>query len=337
LLLERSKDMTRNTAWLAAILVAPLACLLVPASAWAQYEASHYRDYHSWDYRDYYPQWGLAVEAPGINTPDYTEGCPIETPDGLSLMIASTRLGNPQVGLGLGGLDIWSADRATTDAPWNEPRNLGAPVNSSAADFCPSPAYGRYLLFVSDRGGDGACGAGDIYVSRQSPAPSAGWSDPVRLRCAPEGPNTVAGEFSPSVVETPHGTFLFYSSTVTGDSDIYMSRLGKDGQFGPGRPVERLNTEYDDFMPNVRADRRGGYEIVFNSNRPTWGRYGQYQAFGGQDIYTSRIRSLYDSWARPRNLGPNVNTSGGETRATLSGDGKRLNFGRDGDIYTSMR
>jgi hypothetical protein len=39
----------------------------------------------------------------------------------------------------------------------------------------------------------------------------------------------------------------------------------------------------------------------------------------------------------PVNLGANVNTDASETSATLSGDGKRLHFGRNGDIYISER
>ena len=36
-------------------------------------------------------------------------------------------------------------------------------------------------------------------------------------------------------------------------------------------------------------------------------------------------------------VGAAVNTSGVEQRATLSHDGKRLYFGRDGDIFVSER
>ena|SRR5215211_1960863 len=39
------------------------------------------------------------------------DGCPIESPDGLSLYIASNRPG------GLGGIDIWVARRASRAAP----------------------------------------------------------------------------------------------------------------------------------------------------------------------------------------------------------------------------
>jgi hypothetical protein len=37
------------------------------------------------------------------------------------------------------------------------------------------------------------------------------------------------------------------------------------------------------------------------------------------------------------NAGSNVNTAAAETRASLSGDGERLHFGRLGDIYVSTR
>ena len=207
------------------------------------------------------------------------------------------------------------------------------PVNSDANDFCPLPAFGRSLLFVSERAVDGACGSGDIYYSPQSPA--GGWSEPINLGCAPFGPNTPGPERSPSIVETRRGTFLFYSTNGgSGDNDIYVSRLGPLG-FGPGHVVADLSSDYEDFMPNVRVTAHG-FEIVFNSNRPTWGPQGN-NAFGGQDVYTSRAQVVTGHWSVPVNLGPNVNTPADETRATLSADGKRLHFGRSGDIYVSHR
>jgi hypothetical protein len=277
------------------------------------------------------PEWSKAVAVTEVNSP-VADGCPIESPDGLSLLLASNRPGT------LGGNDVWAADRDSLTSPWHEPRNLGAPINSSAADFCPTPVYGRSLLFVSERAGDGTgptpCGGGDIYLSRQSPA--GGWSAPTMLKCAPEGPNFPGGERSPSLVQTYFGTFLFYSSTgAGGDSDIYVSRMGRDGNFGPGKVVEELSTEFEDIMPNVRERDDGSFEIVFSSNRPTWGR-GQ-AAFGAQDVYTSRSWWPTGSWSAPRNLGEAVNTAGVEQRATLSHDGKRMYFGRDGDIYLSTR
>ena len=269
-----------------------------------------------------------------VNSPA-ADGCPIESPDGLSLFIASARPGGVP---GNVGNDIWVADRESLTSPWQPPKNLGEPVNSVAADFCPTPVYGRSLFFVSERldnGTDSApCGGGDMYLSRQSPA--GGWSQPVMLECAPNGPNFTGPERSPSLVETWFGSFLFYSSNGgSGDQDIYMSRLGPDGKFGPGRVVKELSTDFEDIMPNVRARDDGTFEIVFSSDRPTWGR-GQ-AAKGKQDVYISYAWWPSTQWSAPRNLGDAVNTAGVEQRSTLSADGKRLYFGRDGDIYVSQR
>jgi len=272
--------------------------------------------------------WNLAVPEVAVNTGS-AEGCPIETPDGRSLIIASNRRG-------LSGNDIWAADRSSIDAPFGEPRRIEGPISlDTSAEFCPFPTAGRVLFFVSTRAG--ACGGsgGDIYYARQSPV--GDWSDPVNLGCAPNGPNTDDTEFSPSLVETWYGTFLFFSTAAsTGDQNIYVSVLGSDGTFGPGRIVSSLSSPAADFMPNVRPRDHGGFEVVFNSNRETWGRNNA-PAFGGQDVYTATAWRLPDAWTTPTNVGPNVNTAGNETRATLSGDGERLHFGRDGDIYVSER
>jgi hypothetical protein len=90
--------------------------------------------------------------------------------------------------------------------------------------------------------------------------------------------------------------------------------------------VAELSTDFEDFMPNVS---RNGLEIVLNSNRPG--------GYGLQDVYTAHRTSTSDPWSTPVNVGPNVNTAGSETRSSLSGDGTRLHFGRDGDIYVSTR
>ena len=90
------------------------------------------------------------------------DGCPIESPDGLSLYIASNRSG------GLGGIDIWVARRASRAAPWGAPMNVGAPVNSAANDFCPTPIAGGGLFFVSTRAGFcGSVANADIYFTRR--------------------------------------------------------------------------------------------------------------------------------------------------------------------------
>ena len=75
--------------------------------------------------------WALAVNAeslPGTSTELNTtsnDGCPIESPDGLSLYTATNRPG------GLGGIDIWAAHRSSTDGAFGAPALLPFPINSS--------------------------------------------------------------------------------------------------------------------------------------------------------------------------------------------------------------
>jgi hypothetical protein len=283
----------------------------------------------SFNANEFWSEWSSATPVAEVNSPS-PDGCPIESRDGLSLYIASMRPGT------LGGNDIWAADRAGKGQPFGPPKHLDAPVNSPASDFCPTPIQGSYLLFVSERPGEETCGSGpglgDIYIVRRNAA--SGWGEPTHLGCAEDGtgPNTAGAEFSPSLVTTADGTYLYFSSTVSGNHDIYKSRQGHDGRFGPPEPITELNTEHDDRMPNVSAD---GLEIVFSSTRPIDAR--GVNSHGGFDVFVSRRNSPRQKWSAPVNPGENVNTPGSETRATISWDGRRLYFGRDGDIYSSSR
>ena len=254
-------------------------------------------------------------------------GCPIESRDGKSLYMASPRSG------GQGDLDIWVAHRAGIDSAYGLAENLPTPVNSASADFCPTPIGGKFLLFVSARSGEDACGAGDMYLTRNHP--KTGWEEPLHLGCAEDGtgPNTAGGEFSPSLVEVDGRTLLYFSSTgYDSDHNVYVSEMQPDGSFAPGEPVVELNTEFDDRMPSVSKD---GLEVVFASSRPTWGD-GE-SAFGSFDIYYASRESINQSFSEPVNLGPGINTAEGETRSSFSWDRTRVLFGRSGEIYVTER
>jgi hypothetical protein len=282
--------------------------------------------------------WGAPVRVESIpgTSPDFNysglDGCPIESPDGLSFYMASDRPG------GLGGIDIWRATRPSPSAPWGTPVNLGAPVNSAADDFCPTPVQDGRLFFVSSR--PGGCGGPDIYFSR--PAGGGTWSEPVNLGCQTNSPGA---EFSPSLVELgPNDTVLFFSSARPGgfapeaegampDHDIYYSRALPDGSFGHAILVEGVNSAVDDARPNVRLD---GLEMVFDSVRPG----GQ----GGPDTWVTSRPTVKSPWSTPVNPGAPINSAAGETRPSLSRDGSRLYFGSarsggDGgsDIYVATR
>ena len=279
--------------------------------------------------------WAPAVNAESVlgtsselNTA-VQDGCPIQSPDGLSLYMASTRprfAGDMRT-----DIDIWVAQRESKDAPWGAPQNLGEPVNSTADDFCPTPIRGGGLFFVSRRvlpGVTCGMGTGDIYLTRLNPA--HGWEAPDHLGCeADGGPNTPLDEQGPSYVKTG-GPTLYFSS----GPEIYRSRRHGDGTFGPPQAVTALNSAGMDIQPNVRHD---GREIVFASNRM------HPSAFGGQDLWVATRKRVDDPWSAPVNVGAAVNTAANETRPSLSWDGTTLYFGRapgapiTGDIHVTTR
>jgi WD40-like Beta Propeller Repeat len=292
------------------------------------------RDFGDWES----PVNSEAVEATSaeLNTP-YLDGCPIQSPDGTELYMASTRPG------GLGGIDIWVAHRQTRHDAWGAPVNLGAPVNSELDDFCPTPTGGRTFYFVSTRaGGCGVHPTGDVYVTRLEPG---GYTEPENLGCEV---NTAGAEASPAPVREGRDHVLYFSSTrgdgfapaAPVDADIWRTTMQRDGRFGPPQLVAGLNTAADDSRPSVRND---GLEIVFDSTRPG--------TLGGPDVYSSTRAGFGAPWSEPVNLGPTINSPASETRASLSRDGSILQFGSnrpgselgpDGltpsnDIYESTR
>ena len=142
----------------------------------------------------------IAGNSSELNTPSL-DGCPILSPDGLSLYMASNRPG------GQGWLDIWVARRTSKRQPFGAPVNLGPAINSPSDDFCPTPVRDG-LFFVSRKTGAGTCGQGDIYFARYSRR--HGWSEPVHLGCDPVGPNSALDEQGPSLVKAG-GTQLYFS------------------------------------------------------------------------------------------------------------------------------
>ena len=264
--------------------------------------------------------WGAPVSAeslPGSSTQlntTFVDGCPIQAPDGLSLYFASNRTGT------LGGLDIWVAHRASKDVGWGTPVNLGAPINSAANEFCPSPVRGHRLFFVSTR----TEANGDIYVSREGPN---GWEAPTNLG---SNINSSAQEWSPSYFEDEAGhEVLYFSSTRAGGQDIYYSV-----DFGPAQlAAGGVNSSAADARPNVSHN---GREILFDSTR--------YGTLGGTDIWMATRSSTSDPWDTAVHLGNGINSSAGESRASFSWDGETMVFGStrptgEGatDIYVSNR
>lgn len=238
------------------------------------------------------------------------------SPDGHTLYFVSNRAG------GFGLQDIWMSQRQCETCDWQTPVNLGAPINTDAADAAPSVSDdGQLLFFFSGR--PGGLGGLDVYVSRRVSNNAAGdvWGDPINL-----GPdvNTAAAEQGPYYVKvTGEGDASLYFNRVgpTGSTDIYKVFISNDGMpLGPAVLVAELSDPVgSDQKVSVRAD---GHELLFASIRSG--------GFGSFDIYRLTRQSTSDPWSSPEHLDAPINTPDVDSQPSLSRDGRTL-------IFTSIR
>ncbi len=121
------------------------------------------------------------------------------TADGRQLYFCSNR---PVQGDAPKDFDIWVSDRA--GAGWSEPRNLGAPINSPAAEFYPTLTRDGTMYFQSQR--PGGRGAADIWRARRREGRY------VEAECLP-GPVNTSG-FEGDAFIAPDGSYLIVSTRV---------------------------------------------------------------------------------------------------------------------------
>jgi hypothetical protein len=257
-----------------------------------------------------------------------SDSCLFVTNSGLSLYFGSSRAGT------LGFLDLYVSQRATTDEPWGEPKTLGPVLNTASYDHLPFiTPDGHTMIFTSDRAG--GPGFNDFYSSfRRNAADDFGWEAPVLIAEL----SSSGDDYGPwGFVDRTTGRLVLYfasdRSGGLGGYDIYSSTRQADGKFSAPALVPELNTTAGDVMPTIHEN---GLELFLTSNRPG--------GLGSVDIWTSTRSSTSEPWSTPINVGPPVNTSAGEQRAGMFGDGTDLYFfsGRAGgvggtDLYRATR
>ena len=285
-----------------------------------------------------YHQHGLAAPGYGVWSAPANLGLPVNTQfaesgphpskDGLTLYFSSTRPDGS-----FGAEDLWVSQRASTDAPWGPPMNLGGTINTGANDRTPALSRdGHYLFFASDR--PGGLGGLDLWISwRANTHDIFGWESPVNLGVL----NSPATDGGPSFFENDDAGIpqLYVTSSKAGGLggiDIYVSAL-IGGLFQPPTSVAELNTAQFDLTPSIRHD---GLEIVFASDRPG--------GAGGRDLWSATRSSVNGTWSTPVNLGVVVNSASGENFPSLSADRASLFFSSDRpggfgatDLYVSTR
>ena len=227
---------------------------------------------------------------------------PTISKDGLTLIFVSTRPG------GMGGNDLWVAQRDSLEDSWSVPANLSM-LNTSFSDFAPELSTdGHRLYFHSDR--PGGCGNTDIYaVRRQNKRDDFGWRQPINLggilnTPAQDGgptafricPPAFSRLHQPQFQSCGPGKLRHLLKYVCAD----ISACNGDHLWSDAFIVNELNSPLRDTRTAIR--RRDGLEMIVTS-----GRGG---GCGGQDLWVSTRATTADDWSIPVNLDP-INPSTG--------------------------
>jgi hypothetical protein len=202
-------------------------------------------------------RWTVPEVAPFSADPAYKYAEPCITPDGRQFFFASNRPaggGPPREH----DWDLWVMDRAGDG--WGEPRNLGAPVNTSAGEYFPSVTRDGTLYFTRT---DAAAGTNFIYRARRS---GEGFAEPEKL---PAPVNAAPAQFNALVA--PDESFLilpiYGRPDSCGGTDYYILFRKADGSWGEpihlGPPVSSKSGE--EYSPALSPD---GKYFFFMSARP---------------------------------------------------------------------
>lgn len=299
--MEKRFSKHATAAGLTCTLLLVLASLLVASAQTDDEDAPRFSD------------WSAPVNlGPPVNSA-FAELTPAISKNGLSLYFQCFNCpGN--VG---GSPDIWVAQRASVNDPWEPPQNLGPTINTEFSEGAPTLSPdGHRLFFNSNR--PGGFGGNDIYVSRRhKKRDDFAWQPPENLG---SGVNTAAGEAGPEFFEDDETgviTLYFQSNRPggLGQQDIYASALQADETFGPAVVVAELSSPFNDQAPAIRRD---GLEMFLASDR--------LGTLGNLDLWVSTRASTSDPWSTPVNLGPVVNSAFIDAGPALSRKGTELYF-----------
>jgi outer membrane protein OmpA-like peptidoglycan-associated protein len=194
--------------------------------------------------------------------------------------------------------------------------NLGRVVNSPYHDYAPL-IYpdGQTMIFTSNRGLPKKLDKyapevnyEDIYSTRKL---NGKWSPPSEISSELNVERHDAGA---SISHDGKYLFIYYEE---GNGDLFISE-NVNGKWQKATALnENVNTINWETSACMSAD---GRKLYFSSDRAG--------GYGDLDIWVSEKDASGD-WGIPRNLGPNVNTSGNEDSPFIHTDGKTLYFGSD--------
>ncbi len=262
---------------------------------------------------------------PTVNSP-YHDFSPFMTPDDEFLYFSRTIPDERAVD---GQHEDFYMSKVTKDG-FLEARNVGMPINSLVNEgaIAISPD-GQFMIFTicdrfgnygNERQGVGTC---DLFIAKKQ---GNRWS---RARNLGATVNSPKWDGQPCLASD--GKTLYFASKRLGGrgkSDIFYSKIGKDGWSKPQSVGSIINTPGTEMGVFIHPDNQ---TLYFTSD----GHVGM----GGFDLYMSR-RNDNGSWGKPVNLGYPINTEKDEMSLFVDARGRLayINSDREGgygseDIY----
>lgn len=203
-------------------------------------------------------KWSGAQVAPFSGR--YSDADEFITADGKRMFFISRRPVDPDLSPNNSGkLDIWLMDRSTK-GEWNEPKNLGRPVNSEGSEYFPTLTNEGTLYFGSGR--KGGKGGIDLYRSQFV---NGKYQEPENLG---DAINTTFDEFEPFI--SPDESFLIFMAGGRPDGlggfDLFIS-YRRNGQWTNAKNLGApINSPADELSPRISPD---GKYFFWSSARST--------------------------------------------------------------------
>ncbi len=257
------------------------------------------------------------LDAP-INSAAFERGADM-TADGLTIVFASNRSG------GHGDHDLWMATRASTEAAWSEPTNLGAAINTDVLEIEPIlSADGQKLMFT--RFGNGVRTLVSTRTSATSP-----WTPAVAHEI------NVGHQAAPDL--TPDGrTLLVARRTALANGELSPHGLWIGRRSSPQAPWSNfspigppVNTDDHESSGTISND---GRLLIFQRNGPRESENGKMDA----NLWVTTRPDWKGTWSDPVLL-ESLDVSWVEAKPRLLQNGKSLLFVSDrpgsqgADIY----
>ncbi len=200
--------------------------------------------------------------------------------------------------------------------------NLGDSINTEYPEFSPVISADNRVLFYTARRPDSYGGAKDetntyyediYYSSREY---GGEWTGSVNI----EQPiNTISHDATVGLA--PDGkSLLTYKGLNSKNGDIFITRQDENGVWA--EPVSigaTINTKYHESSATLSFDEK---TLYFESDQPG--------GFGQHDIYVAYWDEATQTWGKPENLGPTINTEFEEKGVFFHPDNKTLYFSSNG-------